>query len=739
MMLNAAALFLATAAVAATPVAVGRLADGARVSLTATADGYGLEVAEPGASRIFRPAPVRIELFHSEADIRTLDIAYRTVTKTGSDIVASTEVRDGAATIYVEDRYSLARAVLSINRSVRVQGSQPGTGFLSGLMLSAPTAHFSDVGYFSPAVLYRGPGGNNERGPAGGVAFTAKNFAMREDSLPAPMLGLHFSNLSSIALLNTAPAGDTIEEDTRATRPTVLIDERLRFGAFGSREVGDGVEFGYWFPGGVIEPKALGGQQRRRYHPLRDGVTQRYSLALRFGRNEHFPEFDRAAWRWAFDVLKPKLTTLDVELVRRTLLDHLADRVTTVGELTGIPWIFQVTNGQTWHRPDDMRAAIGFVGKNIEAADMLLREGDRDPGPRGQRMRRLGLQMIDTFVRHLPMNPPEGEAIDLSTGAPTVSFPPSSWRGNVNAGARLFIRAPSEDMRKLVEAYVREKAKGRDHPEWLAWARQFADWLLPQQQTDGSFPRAWRRETAQVVEPSGNSSYSPVPLLAELSRVTGTDGGRYRDAALKAAEYVWLTQGQAGIFTGGTLDNPNVIDKEAGMLSLEAFLAAFDLTGDRKWVTRATAAADFTETWMYLWNVPMAANAIPGELHWKPSVPTTGIGVIAIGSQGSVDQYLDWSAPAYARLYQLTGDSHYLDVARILVLDTKAMLALPGRTFDLAGPGWQQENFNLSNRRGFGGHRGWLPWVSVNHLWSIVGIEQLDPSLLARMVVTKPN
>jgi hypothetical protein len=44
----------------------------------------------------------------------------------------------------------------------------------------------------------------------------------------------------------------------------------------------------------------------------------------------------------------------------------------------------------------------------------------------------------------------------------------------------------------------------------------------------------------------------------------------------------------------------------------------------------------------------------------------------------------------------------------------------------------------LSNRRGFGGHRGWLPWVSVNHLWSIVGIE-LDPSLLARMVATRPN
>jgi hypothetical protein len=81
----------------------------------------------------------------------------------------------------------------------------------------------------------------------------------------------------------------------------------------------------------------------------------------------------------------------------------------------------------------------------------------------------------------------------------------------------------------------------------------------------------------------------------------------------------------------------------------------------------------------------------------------------------------------------LTGNTHYFDVARILLLDTKSMQALPDRTFDMSGPGWQQENFSLSARRGYGAHRGWLAWVSVNHLWSIVGIEMLDKNLLAPM------
>ncbi len=65
---------------------------------------------------------------------------------------------------------------------------------------------------------------------------------------------------------------------------------------------------------------------------------------------------------------------------------------------------------------------------------------------------------------------------------------------------------------------------------------------------------------------------------------------------------------------------------------------------------------------------------------------------------------MDWSAPAYARLYQLTGDKHYLDVARILLARYQGdARALPGRTFDTMGPGWQQENFDLSTRRGSAG------------------------------------
>ena len=91
----------------------------------------------------------------------------------------------------------------------------------------------------------------------------------------------------------------------------------------------------------------------------------------------------------------------------------------------------------------------------------------------------------------------------------------------------------------------------------------------------------------------------------------------------------------------------------------------------------------------------------------------------------------------YTVLYGLTGDPHYLDVARISLYDTKSMLAMPGRTFDLETPGWQQEHWSLAPRRGYGLHRGWLPWVTTCPLNGIFGVLDLDPALQRQVLAIK--
>jgi hypothetical protein len=165
-------------------------------------------------------------------------------------------------------------------------------------------------------------------------------------------------------------------------------------------------------------------------------------------------------------------------------------------------------------------------------------------------------------------------------------------------------------------------------------------------------------------------------------------------------------------------------------------MSLYESTKESEWLDRAKAAADYTESWIWIWNLPMPLDADDAHLHYKKGVPTVGVQGITARVAGSVDEYLDWAVSSYAKLYRYTQDQHYLDVARILLHDTKSMVALPGRQYDMKGIGWQQEGWRMGpgwSGRGVGGHRFWLPWVSANHLYSITGLEEFDPILYQQL------
>lgn len=398
----------------------------------------------------------------------------------------------------------------------------------------------------------------------------------------------------------------------------------------------------------------------------------------------------------------------------------LADRLVKTGDgRAGFPWAYDSLTGVV--RPNARSALMGFVAKNIEAAVFMLREADRDKTERGARLRRIGLAVVHSFTR-LKMAPPEGEGFDLDTREPAVLMK----REN-----RVYLRAITDDMKLLMRGYQREKALGRDHPDWLRWCKEFADWLLTQQGADGSFPRAWEPGTGKVNFAAPQSTYNAVPMLVLLSQSTGDR--KYLDAAIRAADFCWRTAQAKGDFIGGVIDGPNIRDKESATLSTEAYLALYEATRQSRWLERAKASAENAETYVYIWQVPMPDDEDSAALEWDKGVSTVGLNLIAAGTSGSADMYMAFDVDEYAKLYKYTGDEHFLDVAKILLHNTKNMLPIPGRTFDHFGPGFQQEAWGMSGRRGYSVHRLWLPWVSTSHLNGIVFTEEFDPELFRQM------
>ncbi len=699
--------------------------------------------------------PVQIQLYVSDDDISELAAGYDEVVKKGSTVTGKALVKsDGGAAFRIVDEWSVEDGVLVVRRTLTVEGDLPGAGFYSAIRLqTTPDVTWTDVSFLAPGLLYGDPTYDGPRSPGGTMLFNdIRSFTIRQDYMPAPLYGMMLPGGETVTMLDMAPDAKTsLRETQTGLERNTMIDAGIAVGAFGSSETGDGsVEMGFWMPATVKlfprrprttavpagTPTSLGTPAtldvpttpvdvvwNRRYNPVENGFTQNYKIGFRFASNETFPELTKNSYRWAWNVLKPGLHWHDMEVVRRSLADQLSSQVYTFGDRTGFPFIVYTHSGEVWRNERDpnfyWRATMGFVGKNIEAADQLLRESERDSGERGQKMRRQALDVIATFIRKVPMKKPSSTGFNLKDGKPSMTNPPV-W----------YVREATEDMRMLLEAYRRELDAGRRHEDWLQWCMDFADWLIPLQRADGSLPRSFMIGTSEVMEESGTTSYNVVPMFVLLTRETGDK--KYQ----KAAEYVWQSFGRRGVFIGGAIDNPNITDKEAGMLSMQAFLFLYDDTKDPKWLERARTAGDFAATWTYLWNVPMPADADDEALMWKRDITTVGVQGITAQVAGHVDQYLDIAVPDYVKLYRYTGDEFYLDFAKILLHNCKGMMAMPGRLHGMIAPGFQTENWRMGaarEGRGFGTPEKWMPWVTTNHLYGIYSLEQNDKEMFDRL------
>ncbi len=710
---------------------IGTLSSGQILSIRKNEEGqWGLIIGNRDSISWSQPHPVRIEHYLDSSLNDTEGSGYTDIQLKKDGFLGKATIQMEGIAFQVEDNWELSGNTLKFSRKLKVKGNADG-GFLSSVDLFSSGTH-KDYRCFAPGMIY----GNPEviSADAIGGLNSGNNIRIREDRLPAPMFGVYAENGSSLTILDPAPQGNTTKEDSHDRQIRTLVDQRFRFGSLGADFSGDTVRIGIKWPGtegetsyqGYFYPGGQVHRWRQRFNPLTDGFEQNYSFLFRFENDKKYEDYYPRAWRWAWNVLNPQVNPQDIILARESITGMLANQVETHKGITGLSNMITFKEGFSGKRDDPAggRTVMGFTGKALEAANYLLQASDLPGNPRADEFRRKGEAIINSFLK-LKINPPEGEGFYWRTGTPAPALP---------RNRPLYIRSFGDGLKALLKAAKREKSLGREHPSWIAWTRSFADWLLAQQHTNGGFPRGWIPVTGEVADSSLQSTYNTIPFLILQSELTGDS--KYKEAAIRAGEFAWENGQSTGIFVGGTIDNPNVVDKEAGTLSLEAYLALYESTKDQKWLERAKMAAAFSETWIYIWNVPMPEDERDEDLHWKKGVSTIGLQLISTG-HSLVDAYMAFDADEFAKLYSLTGDEHYKEVAAILLHNTKGMVALPGRLYDLPGPGWQQEHWSLAPERGLGRKRAWLPWVATSQLNGIFGIQEYDPELFDELSAIK--
>jgi hypothetical protein len=249
------------------------------------------------------------------------------------------------------------------------------------------------------------------------------------------------------------------------------------------------------------------------------------------------------------------------------------------------------------------------------------------------------------------------------------------------------------------------RSLGRADDRWWETTRRFGDFLLAIQNDDGSWYRAYTPEGECIrsndwfgtTERQAKSATAiPIAyLLALAERLPEEAGQRYVTAAERAAAYVIREHVPSDDYRGGTLDNPNVVDKEAALLTMRALLSLYERIGEGQYLDGAIRAASLGLTWHSIWNVPN----ILGTRLARASVRSVGWGGInSVWGAGVTDIYALFFLEDLVRLRQLTGDALFTRIADLIAHGTQQILAYPGELHGFADIGMQPEGIAFCNQ-----------------------------------------
>ena len=176
------------------------------------------------------------------------------------------------------------------------------------------------------------------------------------------------------------------------------------------------------------------------------------------------------------------------------------------------------------------------------------------------------------------------------------------------------------------------------------------------QNSDGSWSRAYAPDGTPIVggdwfgepEDGARTARSAVVpyLLAVAAR--GDPDGKFRAAALRAGRFVLRRQVAPAEFRGGTLDNPNVVDKEAAFLAMRALFALSHYDALEGFLSGAVAAAWAAVSWHSFWPVPTLADTPVGSakvrsVGWGGINSVWGVGVSDIYSLFFAGDLVRWA------------------------------------------------------------------------------------------------
>ena len=676
----------------------------------------GIRVARKDETLYFNARPVYVSVKTYGAINRFRDIPYDEVREEGGAVTGrSVFVTENGSEIAVLDTYTVRDGALKIaRRATVVKSNGDDLGFQTKISFyQAASEELRDFEYFSPGQWYMDNRYAADFAP--GKNMDLQYFWRKETYSGLPMFAMrHRKTGETIAMSRWAADATLPSTDRTTTENYAYVDPRITVGSFGVSKARpealtytyyghmiatplpdaecDGVSIDYIYP-------AVNGQQPSRgigpvrteqpltnitwVHPVREGFSQQYAVAVTFGCYGDFGAMLRGTWREVYPRLKDRLFEVDNALLFDNMMRLLRDVTRRFDEAWGTPFVAQLPDFD----PNSFSAEIGFVGQQAGIGYQLLRWGRLNSDAEATEK---GLGILEYWTKHTMT---EGGFPRLWVHLSTHQSEPQP----------IWVRQIGDGLEAILDAYVFEKKRGICHEAWLDYCVQTAEWLTARQNEDGSFYRSYRDDGSCCMD-SRASTPCVVRFLVQLYLVTGNNA--WLQTGLKAGEWAYEHQYKQFEYRGGPCDTSDIMDKESGIYAMFAFIALYDVTGGDRWLEAACGAADYTETFTFVWHFPVH---VPYPAHPFNRYHISGQSNVSVGMPGG-DIYMAACSYTYYRLYLLTGDRQYCDFAEFLNRNCKQANDVDG-SCGYRYIGLVNEGGSFSEQE-FRSRYHWLPWCT---------------------------
>ena len=676
----------------------------------------GLSVQKDGRELYFNRRPVYVSVKTYGALNEFRDIPYEDVRAEDGAVCAQARFDTGnGSVLLVRDRYSVICEALKIaRRTVVERAAADDLGFQTKISLyQAQSDELRAFDYFSPGQWYR----QNEFAAdyAPGKNMDLQYYWRKETYSGLPLFAMRAKETGEAVAFSRWAADATLPSlDRTSTENYAYVDAKMTVGSFGVSKARpealtytyyghciatplphtqcDGVSIDYIYPA-VNGQTPYGGhgpfhtaqplQNITWVHPMREGFQQSYAVAATFGQDDDFYAMMRRTWREVYPRLKDRLFDVDNDLLYHNIMKFLKTVTRRFGTAWGTPFVAQLPDFD----PNSFSAEIGFVGQQTGIGYQLLRYGVLEHDAEAVKK---GTGILDYWTTETM----------TETGCPKVWMHLSTHTAEPQPQ---WVREIGDGLEAIHDAYVFEQKRGVDHPAWLDYCVKTADWLVRAQNEDGSFYRSYNYDGSVCMD-SKASTPCVVRFLLQMASLTGNQA--YRSCAVRAGDWTFEHMYKGFEYRGGTCDQSDVLDKESGIYCLFAFLALFEADGDERWLEAARAAADYVETFTFVWNFPVH---MPYPNHPFCRNHISGQSNVTVGMGGG-DVYMAACVYVYYKLYRLTGDAHYRDFAEFLNRNVKQANDIDG-SCGYRYIGLVNEGGSFSEQQ-YTGRYHWLPWCS---------------------------